>query len=556
MVAEPDDLQAEGEADADFRERLKARLQKKMEAPILEKVMGIVFLTDPDMLRPEGVQQRGLHAEGIAWMDTDAFRELMGGYLGEPITLRQINDLVKEVVIYARQAGRPVVDVYMPAQDITSGTIQVVVIQARVGEIRVEGSNHFAAEQYLQQISLHPGEYIRSDVLTEDLKWIARNPFRRARIAFARGDESGETDLIIEAEDRSPWQFYTGYENTGNELTGKGRVFTGVQWGSVLGSDHRATYQFTADPSLGHLRLHSGSYTVPLPWRHILSGFASYAVSESETGIGIGITGESWQVGMRYEIPLLAPERFSELEHGLELGFDFKRTNNNIAFSGTTLLDSFADVAQAVLQYSASMPDTNGGTEMDILLAWSPGNLSKHNKDGDLQGIRQGAQAQYYYSRISLSRTSRLPWELSNRTTFTYQWSSENLMPSEQLGLGGADSVRGFEERVDSGDRGYLFRTEVLSPAIFPGRLRKETDAPVKWGTLQGLMFYDYGRVSDKYPLAGASRSTVISSAGAGIRYQLDSRFTFKLDYGKKVNRSTIVDPSSGRWHAFLLYRF
>ena len=40
-------------------------------------------------------------------------------------------EMVRQIVIYYRENERPVVDVVVPEQDITSGVIQIVVIEAR-----------------------------------------------------------------------------------------------------------------------------------------------------------------------------------------------------------------------------------------------------------------------------------------------------------------------------------------------------------------------------------------------------------------------------------------
>jgi len=43
------------------------------------------------------------------------------------------------------------------------------------------------------------------------------------------------------------------------------------------------------------------------------------------------------------------------------------------------------------------------------------------------------------------------------------------LISGEQFGLGGADSVRGFEEREISGDDGIQLNLETHSPSFGPG---------------------------------------------------------------------------------------
>ena len=51
-------------------------------------------------------------------------------YLGQPVTRGKLNELVKSIIVYYREHDRPVVDVAVPAQDITNGVLQIVVLEA------------------------------------------------------------------------------------------------------------------------------------------------------------------------------------------------------------------------------------------------------------------------------------------------------------------------------------------------------------------------------------------------------------------------------------------
>src|SRR5690606_33392732 len=114
-----------------------------------------------------------------------------------------------------------------------------------------------------------------------------------------------ETDVILRARERRPWRVYAGADDTGNELTGNIRLFAGVNAGNVWGRGHQANYQFTASDDLERLRAHSGSYVVPLPWRHTLTLFGSHATSRPELSDPLfDLDGVAWQVSGRYRLPL------------------------------------------------------------------------------------------------------------------------------------------------------------------------------------------------------------------------------------------------------------
>ena len=101
------------------------------------------------------------------------------------------------------------------------------------------------------------------------------------------------------------------------------------------------------------------------------------------------------------------------------------------------------------------------------------------------------------------------------------QIGSGNLVPSEQLGVGGYSTVRGYDEREANGDRGFVVNTELRTPAMaLLGRFPK-------WKVddqLQFLAFMDYGVTSeniDPAPNSGSETTSHLHSVGGGFRYTI-----------------------------------
>ena len=103
------------------------------------------------------------------------------------------------------------------------------------------------------------------------------------------------------------------------------------------------------------------------------------------------------------------------------------------------------------------------------------------------------------------------------------------VAPSEQLGFGGYDSVRGYDEREVNGDEGFLFSTEVRTPTIGIGDL---CGFPAFQDQLQFLAFWDYGAANNHTLLPGEASETPLSSVGFGIRYTINTYLSLRYDYG------------------------
>lgn len=504
-------------------------------APALK---GLVFVSARAALQPQGLATAGLDVAGVPLLQTAEFRDLATPYLGRPVSLEMLHQLTREVVLYCRRHDRPVVDVLVPEQNIQTGTVQILVLEGRLGQVRAEGGKWFHASAITGPIRLQPGGVITSRSLLEDLAWINRNPFRQVDLVYTRSEEPGETDLVLRTSDRLPLRLHAGYEDSGNALTGFDRVRAGLDWGNAFGLDHELGYQLSASPDGKKFVAHSGSYLMPLPaWRHTLTCFGSYAESRPELAGGLfTLKGRAWQIGARYRIPLPAAGGFTQDFSG---GLDFKRSNNNLAFGGMQVFAQETDVVQAVATYTAGRSDRFGSTAGSLTLAFSPGGLSSGNRTGVFREARSFARADYAYARVEVERTTRLPAGLSWVARGTGQFATANLLGSEQLGLGGADSVRGYEEHEANGDDGFILGNELHAR---PVRVARHLGFAAVADRLDPLVFWDCGLVRSKTLLAGEVSRVRMSSVGVGLRYTFAAGFSLRADYGWQLRDSGVSD--------------
>jgi len=470
------------------------------------------------------------------------------GHLGQPMSLASLNQMVREAIVAYRQSDMPVVDVLVPEQEVTTGVLQLVVIEGRLGDIIVEGNEYTTTETFEREIRLQRGQILRESALMEDLAWINRNPFRQADLIYSPGIDYGTTDLILRVEEIAPLSFYVGYEDSGTLLLGQDRLIAGVNWGGPLffDMDTVVSYQFSSDlTGDADLEAHSGVWTSHLPWRHIFTVLGATVTSDADIfvdGEKLDTGGVNRQISGRYTIPLPA---FSSFTQELELGADLKSSNSNLLFGGLRVFDTTTEIIQFGLGYNANGNDQYGNTRLDADLIWSPGNMNSNNSDEVFETQRAGASSGYLYARARLERTLNLPMDWTLYGRLEGQLANSNLLASESLGAGGYDSVRGYEMRLVRGDNGLVgsleLRTPMMSLAQWSGFVNQR-DA------LIGLAFLDYGNVGSDDALPMEERRT-LSSWGFGLRYQLDDNLTVRLDYGWQIDESGFDDGENGRVH-------
>jgi len=141
----------------------------------------------------------------------------------------------------------------------------------------------------------------------------------------------------------------------------------------------------------------------------------------------------------------------------------------------------------------------------------------------------------------------------------TGQYSSTNLLASEQLGFGGYGSVRGYPERILRGDNGVVFNLELFSPEYHPA------SSYFKWGwlnndTLRFLVFFDYahGEPHEESVTDPLDDPSDLMSVGVGLRYELDDALRWRLDYGFRLEDlpAAADNSASGGVNFGLIYLF
>ena len=508
---------------------------------LVNQLLGVVLLPRPGDVRPDGWPG----VEGI-WHDYEDFPRPVGlvlqSYIGKPVSLSSLDAMVKDVIIAYREGDRPVVDVLIPEQDITSGVVQLVVIESELARIRVEGADADTEEFIRSQMRIKKGEVIRASEVLRDLSWVNRSPYRKVDMVYAPGYEFGTTDVILKSyETRANW-FYTGYEDSGVDFLGEDRLIFGFNFGDLLGPNRTLSYQYTSDLDFEHVRASSLVYTHALPWRHWFTVLASYVEIESDVINGNFVSsGVNSQLSGRYSIPLRGT---SNRQREMDLGFDWKSNGNDLEFGGIPIVGNAptVEIFQFSLGYKETIQHKSGVSQFDIRGVWSPGEFNNFNSDVNFDANRPGSTSDYFYAIGSFEHQRKLYDDWSMRLKLQGQVSDGSLQASEQIGAGGYDTVRGFDQRVVRGDQGGWGTFEIYTPEISLGRIgdwENETDS------LRFLGFFDAAVLrNDDDP-----SNIEIGSVGVGLRWNYSDWFKFRLDYGYPVFTENVVADDSGRFH-------
>jgi hemolysin activation/secretion protein len=134
-------------------------------------------------------------------------------------------------------------------------------------------------------------------------------------------------------------------------------------------------------------------------------------------------------------------------------------------------------------------------------------------------------------------------------TTLEGQYTPDALVAPVQFGVGGVDSVRGFDERAITDDRGLRASVQLESPDEGQAWLGPN------W-QLHGVTFYDAATLSRNDPLPGELSHLFISSKGLGVRLARTNEASLRLDLAQVIDGADVRPKHSMMLHASAIYTF
>ncbi|SAK58006.1 surface antigen (D15) [Caballeronia catudaia] len=500
----------------------------------IRDLRGIAFVR-PDASSPMQSGANGAITSSGVPLLTPEFLDGFSQDLHKLLTFARLAGIRRAVVQRYRDAGQPLVDVYVPEQDVSNGVVTIAVAEFRAGRVMPKGNRYFSDALLMREMPLASGEPIREADVASGLALLNANPYRRVDVVYAPGAALNTTDVVLQTEDRFPFRIYGGYNNDGVRDLGRDRILAGFDYGNLFGIDARIGYQMTASndllsgnpdiegrPDRPRYIAHAFNVVAPLPWLDRVELFGVFAESTPRLPDSYGQTGLSSQISFRYDWRLPPLDNAGAWQQQVQIGYDFKRSNNDLEFGGFQVFNANTHIHQFVFAYDLLRSDASGDTHLNASLFVSPGYFDSNSNDAAYDAARLGATPRYQYMQLSAQRDMPLGKSgFSVSARGLVQWTGSTLLPSEELGLGGDATVRGYEPYSAQGDRGWNVQTELRAPAISAGI-----------AAMQPFMFFDAGHVWNRIPEFGEVNNASLAGVGVGIRVQVGRFVSFRGTYG------------------------
>jgi hemolysin activation/secretion protein len=505
------------------------------------------FAADDSRLIPR-FEIKNYQVEGNTVIAGDELKSVLAPFTGKEKDFGTVQEAHEALENAYRSRGFFTVVVTLPEQEVTTGVVRLKVTENRIGKIQVDGSRFFDENNIRNSLpGVRRGETPNLNAVSRSLKLANENPAKKVNLQLLKSDREREVDAKIEVKDERPWKIGVSADNTGDQQTGAMRLGILLQHANVFNRDHLLTLQYITSPEkIDRVSIYSIGYRVPFyslgssidligAYSNVDSGTISAATYD------MNVSGKGSILGIRYNQNLT---RIGGYEHKLILGLDYRSYDNDVYLQGIQLGNDVT-VHPVSLTYAGTLTTENrihAGfylTNVQNL----PGIWDNRDTGSDFENARAGAPRGYNLFRYgaNLSYVTGGDWKV--HALVNGQYTGDPLVPGEQFGLGGANSVRGFREREIANDRGYSGSVEIYTPDL--SKL-----FGVKAVQSRALVFYDTGYVSRQNPLPGETASTEIASVGPGLRITDGKRFSVAADYGLVVNPpDQNTSRWSGRWH-------
>jgi hemolysin activation/secretion protein len=538
--------------EAEFIEEVKEIAMNEVdESPesVSVELKGLILVDSKENLLAYNdlVDIRGVNVSGILLPGSlsQLERTLEPIYLNQELTPDKIKEIKNAISRYYEEYYDPFVLVEVPAQNISSGVLQLVVVQGKVGGISVKGNKYFSSNRLMKYLHTKPGDEINLYNIQRDLDLINRNPFRRVNVIYAPGKEFGTTDLVLAVDDSRPIRVYCGADNSGVASINRQRLYAGLSFGNFLWLDEVFSYQYTTSYDFKSFQGHTGQYMAPLPCGHLINMYGGYSTVEPPLPfLMVKNKGTTAQTSFRYIMPIKTHPRTTQ---EWSVGFDYKFTNNTILYSEQIEnFGNYLNLTQFVMEYKRHQEVRTARFDYDLQAYYSPGEILPHQEDSRFNKLRNGARNTWFYMKGSFRYLQALPKNFQLSLWLQGQWTSASLLPSEQFGLGGYSSVRGYDERQLSMDSAFLSSLEIRSPLI--PLVTMFRSSPAK-DALQFLGFLDYGWGHNNHSVATEPNMSYLLGIGPGLRYTLDPYVSVRLDWGIKLHNAALFTGGASEVH-------
>jgi hemolysin activation/secretion protein len=452
-------------------------------------------------------------------------------YVGKEIDtldIQQIKNLITKSYIDNGYLNSGAV---IPDQDIQDGILEINIVEGDLTEVHVSNKGRLRDKYISDRIRLDPHKPFNIYVLQERLYLLQQDPrIKRINADLGPGDEKGESKLNIDITEERPYNFLVQVDNHRPPSIGEFQGTLRFQQLNITGFGDKIdlTYNHTEGLDKGYV-----NYQWPLT-ADDKTLYIAYERSDSEV-VADELPANAPKLENKYDtasLGLTIPfHKTSTATYNISLQLDKRYSETLIdgiprSYAGSGAIDGVSRItALRLVQNNLKFtPDTVYSFRHILSIGLDAFDSTKHS--GEPESEYPDSEFVTWLAQFQVAKQySAIGVQAIFRTDF--QITDSNLMPMEEIAVGGANTVRGYRENQLVRDNGLIASLEIRK-SIFQSENAQHL--------LQIAGFADYGHA---WVHTGPIADATIYSVGAGIRWQWNKTALAELYWGaplKDVN--------------------
>ena len=485
-----------------------------------------LIVPSPDVSNPNSSSDMRITVKKIEILGSTVFsqeelQQAVAPFIGQEASFEDLLTIRTLITKLYTDNGYTTSGAFLPSQDVTEGIVRVQVVEGSIEQIEVAGLKRLRPGYVRSRLASATTTPVNIQRLEEVLRLLQLDPLlKRVDGELKSGTTPGTSILTLNLEEARAFQVALEVNNYDSPSVGSIRGTGAIEHKNLLGFGdrfladygvtegvdiYRLSYQFPTNPldgkfSIGYennqrkiveepfdeLDINSDSSTFSLGFRQPL-----WRTPSSEFALGISLDLRKNQTFLFGDIPFSfspGPENGKSRITALRLNQDWLNRTSNTVLAARSQFSFGLDLFDATINEDA--PDGR-------FTHWL----------GQFQWVQSLGGGTILLTRLGT------------------QLSFDSLLPLEQFGIGGVNTVRGYRQNQRVGDNAFVGSVELRFPLV------KDND---DIGTIELTPFFDFGTVWNHQ--GSLPNPNTLVSVGLGLRWQIAPFWFARLDWGIPLN--------------------
>lgn len=384
---------------------------------------------------------------------------LLSAFTGREIGLVELNQAAKVITDFYRKHGYFLAQAYLPAQDIQGQTVEIAILEGRLGELNIPDADHLNAARMREMLTyqFNPGDTVSEDNLVRNVSIVNALPAVRASAQLNPGEAVGTTDAEITLQPLPRWGAYMAANTYGNRFTGREVVLAGASLNHLAGVGDQLVLNLKHAKNDGQRGLQL-AYYVPVHASGTLLNVGYQYVDYQLGGAlkPLKAFGDSQYFNMGFDQPLM---RNSQYGLTAKVGGAYKAVSDEVA---AFAFNNHRDIKTIDGGLFADWLNDTGDVASQLGVNIRAGRVGFKNPLAESLD-ETGARTEGGFIKYNLTASRVQYWDagLSVALWADYQATNKNLDSIEKLTIGGINRWRAFAELPSLADAGWMAGAEI-----------------------------------------------------------------------------------------------